>query len=138
MKNDNLYIEALKFGRDNMNSGVSFSEMKTHLESKGHVISENFKGYLRFWFYENFFKNGVTNTLNYYSGSTSAVLSYLNEGKFDYDKCIMTGNAYENLIDFENLQQARKSSKQSYMGSIWAIVISAVFAAIQIVLAIVK
>jgi hypothetical protein len=121
-----------------MNSGITFNEMTSHLQSKGHVISENFKNYLHFWFFNNFFKHGVTNTLHFYSGSTFEVMANVTNGKFDNERCVITGEAYENLVDFENLQQARKSSKQSYVVSILAIVISAVFAAIQIVLAIVK
>ena len=35
-KNDNLYIEALKEGRNNMKDGISFNELIKHLGSKAY------------------------------------------------------------------------------------------------------
>ena len=138
-KTDNLYIEALKEGRNRMKEGITFDDLRGYLENNGfndEFRNADFLHYFNFWFYNNFYHKSITFNLKVSNGNTQYALN--NTHSYDRDKCIMTGEAYENLIDFENLQEARKSSKQSYTVSIWAIVISAVFAAIQIILAIIK
>ncbi|HEX7414574.1 MAG TPA: hypothetical protein VF411_11070, partial [Bacteroidia bacterium] len=122
-----------KEGRNNMKDGISFNELIKHLGSKGFQFNAHYLDYFHIWFYTNFYHPSVTPHLKSYTFATTEVLRKNQER--DNDTCIITGEAYENLIDFENLQEARKSSKQANKLATWAIVISIVLALIQIIIA---
>lgn len=139
-KNDNLYIEALKEGRNNMKDGISFDELIKHLQSKGFEFSSGYLDYFRFWFYTNFYHLVITPHLKLSTPQSITILheATVSNPNVDNEKCIITGEAYENLIDFENLQEARKSSKQANKLATWAIIISIILGVISVGVAVIQ
>lgn len=134
-KTDNLYIDALKFGSTRMQTGLTFKELHHHLTvSLDWKIQENYMDYFRLWFLTNFYNADVSITLKY--GTPSTMINAI-RGIHNYDNipCVMTAEAYETLLDFEKLQQAKKDAKKAHSLSLWAISISIVLGLIQIIVA---
>ena len=51
---DNVYIDSLQFGFDNIEKGISYLDLKEHLHNKGYRIKGHFENQFRVWFFLNF------------------------------------------------------------------------------------
>ncbi len=125
----NIYIDALKFAVNKMQTGVSFNETRNFLISSGWEIEGEFEQYFRFWFAMNF----------HYPDFELAKI----EGQkmwelikkldiYDDKKLIMTAAAYEMVLDYEKLQQTRNSANTAKRIAIASILITLILAVIQI------
>lgn len=135
-KTDNLYIDALKFGSTRMQTGLTFKELHYYLTKRlGWEIQERYMTYFRLWFLTNFYNADVSINLKY--GTPGQMMGAI-RGIIEYDDiiCLMTAEAYETLLDFEKLQQAKKDAKKAHCLSLWAIGISILLGLIQIIVAI--
>jgi hypothetical protein len=119
-----------------MQTGLTFKELHHHLTIVlGWEIQERYMSYFRLWFLINFYNPDVS--INLKHGSPVDMLGAI-RGIHAYDdiSCVMTAEAYETLLDFEKLQQAKKDSKKAHDLSLWAIGISIVLGLIQITVAV--
>lgn len=108
-KKDNLYITMLRYGRERMESGESvksISEMSEYLRGEGH---EFHKSQL-----DNIFVDAFQRFTVKTGGSTQYTL---------------TMGSYFNLLEHEELQEARQSSADAKRMAFWAIIISGALAA---------
>lgn len=135
-KSDNIYIDALRFGVQNMSTGTSLNELKTHLIDIGWTIDNTFHNF-DYWFFTNFFYDNAYTTLK--NGNSSQVYQVLYDSQAWADiKCPMSSSAYETFLDFEKLNQAKIDTKKAQRLATIAIWISAGLALIQIVLQVIS
>lgn len=137
MTTKNIYIDALKFGVNKMQNGVSFNETKEHLITLGWEIDVTFEQYLRYWFNTHYYN--VDFEVKVIAGGFSELWPAVqNLKQFDSKKVIMSAKAYEMLQDYEKLQDARKSANTAKWIAIVSILITLVLSAIQIVLQVIS
>lgn len=117
-----------------MQTGISFTELINHLSScLGWKIDGDFKTYFRFWFYENFFNADIFMRIR--NGTDAAAINVVqNLSGYDNNRYCMTAAAYEFLLDYEKLTQAKKDAKRAHNLSIWAIGISIALGIVQIII----
>ncbi len=133
-KSDNIYIDALKLGVDKMPNGVSRDELMEHLRKIGWEFNQIQEQYLTRWFFTNYYYNHAYNILK--QGNPSQIASAQKDMDQHWNKisCYLTAEAYSTYVDYQVLQSTRKSTKQARNISLIAIIISASFALIQILL----
>jgi hypothetical protein len=132
-KTDNIYIDSLTFGVSKMDTGISYIELKEHLQQIGWKFENDFEDYFKYWFYSNFYCKEPFQLLrigNY--NEASSILSNIN--RYENRKCLITANAFKTFQDFEKLKQAKIDTKKAHNLSMWAIGISGGFALIQILI----
>lgn len=109
---NNIYIESLEIGISYLENGVSYIELKEILVSKGFSIEGIFEDYFYYWFYKNFFVEGIYGRIN--QKSTVAEKKYKHLYKeFESKKAFLTGSAHQDYIDYIELKDARKFSKKA-------------------------
>ena len=132
-KTDNIYLDALKYGIDNMATGISLDELTNHLNKLGWSVDPNFQPYFHYWFYTQFYHGNVYTTIK--NGNHSQAQTVLNEVKhYSSVKCPMTAEAFETYQDFQKLKQLKEDTKKAQKLANLAIWISGGLAFIQIIL----
>lgn len=113
---NDLYFDILKFGRSKLNVGLlSRNELFTFLGENGYGIYQ------------------ISNALgaNLWSALENEVFKRpVSSFKDEY---ILSSEAYFQLLEHERLEESRIDSKKALTRSTWAIVITAIFAVIQII-----
>ncbi len=110
MKSTNdLYIEILKFGKSQVGTSFKFSSLRDHLANKGYIQDERI-----IW---QFFADNFCDKNNPMGNDPQT--SPPEGGDF-----YLEDHAYFNLLEYEELQEARESSKVATKIAIAAIVIS--------------
>jgi len=113
MKEKDIYIITLKYGYKNLEKGVTHSEVKEYLESKG-------------------FKFETKESKNHYNRIFTSVFSEPtgkswrnhNDPNSEDFICYLNADAYFKLMEYEELKGARKSSLIATIFAIIAIVIA--------------
>lgn len=137
LKLDNIYLEALKIGSKHLNKdGISYNQMVDALNDDRvkkvkpieEFIGNGFTKYFRYWFYKNFYNYDVQST----DDDNRAVLnSFLHvdvhtriqhpspEYHFSLDetRSFLKSEALSKLLDYEELQQARKAASEARSAS---------------------
>ena len=119
----NIYIDALSLGSKNMSNGISFNDLKDRLCSKGYTIEGEFEKYFEHWFFSNFFHKSATWEVKKFETGSTRILSH-NLSQYHKDKCMLTGEAFMNYIEYIELIEARLSSRRAHFAAIAAIIIS--------------
>jgi len=110
---DNLYIAMLKYGRTKLDAGVSYDEMSVYLKEKGYSTSG-----MNIFFNDSFCRlNDVNKVYDDYGAS---------------EKCFLRAEGYFNLLEYEELNEARASSRKATRIALAAIVLSIATALISI------
>lgn len=123
MEEGNIYIRALKYGEERFETGVVYRELLEHLGVEQNTQLETV---FRMWFFDKFAasinanKTQVTIDWDVFKKSTPYFL---------------TGDAYLSLMDYRELQEARKSSKQAMKIAIASILLAVVVGIAQIIIA---
>ncbi len=93
-KTNNLYIDALKYGINKMQKGLTFDELHKHLtEELKWKFEKDFLDYFRLWFYRNFYNRDIS--LNLIHGTEAAIKSAVSQiSAYDQIKCLITAEAY--------------------------------------------
>lgn len=114
---ENIYIETLRIGSENLERGISYDKVKTILLEKGYTIEPWFEEYFIKWFFANFYYRNFTRRINSERGPDLRLDEYGSATTFP---AILTGEAYQNYLDnlelheaHENSIQAQKSSNES-------------------------
>lgn len=128
---NNIYIKSLEFGVQNMKDGVSYLEMLEYLSICNLQPDNLFENYYANWFFENFF----IESLHRYTSEHGYKFAFRKEelDKYKQEKAILTGNAYQNYIDYLELKEARKSSKKAFNTAIAAIILTFISVIFQII-----
>ncbi len=130
----NIYIDALEYGVNNLKEGISYNDLEKHLKEKGYNIKGKFAKYFKTWFYSTFFNNPQTKkAIRALSGDTS-ISGYIEESQYDKDKSPLMAEGYFNLMDYKELEEARESSRQAQKTAKWAIIIAGILAGASIML----
>jgi len=112
MKKDDLYIAILKHGYDKINEGVTYDSVRQHLEKLGYSFdADDNISRLHKLFYETFSLHTGKKT----RGTVDSESKYY----IDID-------AYFKLVEYTELKEARRASKNATYFAIIAIVISIV------------
>ena len=113
MKENDLYIVALKYGYSKLEQGVTHSEVKKYLESKGFSFPtrEAEKHYDRI--FTSIFSEPQGRSWKNHNVPDSVEFT-----------CFMDSDAYFKLLEYEELKDARKSSLHATVFASIAIVIS--------------
>jgi hypothetical protein len=87
------------------------------------------------WFYENFYVKGIYDQVKDLR-FTSGTFNDTNLEKFDNKPAIITADAYQKYVDYQELKVAYQSSKDASRLATRAIWITAIIGLLQIALAI--
>ncbi|MFC2113312.1 hypothetical protein ACFLTA_08595 [Bacteroidota bacterium] len=125
MNKHNIYIEMLRFGSQNMEEGVTYNEVKDHLQQNGFTINEKNENPLYLWFFSSFFHESATHfTERVLRGESDFNFIESSLPKWSDDKVFLMGHAYMEYMDYVELKEARESAKSARTIAIWAIGIS--------------
>ncbi len=117
MKKDDLYIAILKYGKEHLQEGVTSEDLIKFLEHKKYEYQ-----------YDGYMFKGIF--LDVFRKPTGTV-----GGR---NLCFMKMEAYFQLLEYEELKEARQSSKTATWIAIVAIIISAGLAFASIILGLVQ
>lgn len=134
MKRENLYIKALKIGEKHLESGITYNNMlevlneeyKLVVNDKSHVadLEKTFKD----WFFHNFyfvlFGSSGPNIEN--------KISPHDYNGYEDTLAFLKGESYIQLLEHQEMMEARQQSQTSTRIAIFAIVISIVLAGISL------
>lgn len=130
----NIFIDGLRFGVSQLQRPMTFNMMIGYLTNvKKYTIEESYKAYLRNWFFTNFYHH--TLSYNFRFGFSTTDAADMTEGRWDDRECNMTAEAFETLLEYDNLLQARSDAKSAHNTARFAMWVSAGMAAIQIIIA---
>ena len=121
MKKDDVYIAILKYAKDNLDNGATFTDVKKYLKQLGYS------------FEPQPFQDLFSRVFSDPSGHNYVMPLNVNIQKF-----IMGIEAYFQLLEYEELKEARQSSKNAMWIAIVAIIISAGLAFASIILGLVQ
>lgn len=108
-----------------MPAGISFNEMGEHLKQKGYEFEQKYEKYLEHWFFSNFFHYTATWEVRKFETASSRSLTY-DLSNYHNSKCVITGEAYIDYLEYVELKEARAASKRAMWIAIIAIFISIV------------
>lgn len=128
---ENIFIKSLEFGIRNMHSGTTFNDFYQFLKTMQPNIQNDFKHYMHVWFYENFYVNVIYDQVKDLR-FTSSTFQSTNLEKFDSELAIITADAYQKYVDYQELKVAYQSSKEASKYAIIAICVTALVGLIQI------
>lgn len=112
----NIFIKALEFGEKNIEIGISFNELIEFLKHDINKKFQNDEEKKRFinsfnvWFYDNFFLREIQKT----RAGIREIPSLELMKTHNVNKAMLTGEAFFKLIEFKELNEARKSSKKAF------------------------
>ena len=135
MHQDSIYTIALKYGADNTHYGITYNKLLTYLKSKNIKIDHDFQRYFHVWFYENFYVAKIYPRIKNFEWRDDS-LSEKVISQCDDDKAIITGSAHQAYLEYEELKQAYKSSKQASIIAISSIIIAIIIGLTQILISI--
>ena len=133
MIENNIYTESLKFGIDNIQTGVTYNELINHLKSLNKPFQPEFQRYLHIWFYENFYVDVIYQKIKDFNWG-SGDLNENNLSKYDNEKGIIIGSAHQTYLDHQELKFAYKAAKKATESANIAIWVTAIVGLIQIVI----
>ena len=110
---EDIYIELLRYGKEHLADGVTFGETRSYLQElrpEAHLVQSDRELYDTF--------NELFNNMS-------------SQGS---DRYGLSMEGYFHLLDHDELQEARKSSRNALRVAIGAIIISAILAAASIAL----
>lgn len=107
---NNIYIETLKIGAENLDKGISYSQVVEQLTQIGISIEPYFEEYFMLWFFTNFYERSMTNIIRTQSNRWFRKEEYGSALNFPV---ILTGEAYQNYLDYIELKEAREYSLQA-------------------------
>ena len=112
MSEKNLYIDMIEFGKDKINDGVTFDELEAHLKTKKYNIDRH--------------------RLSLYFFSTYDSVDAKDRGSSDKMckpgvRSSLTIESSFRLLEYSELQEARRSSKVAMWTAISAIILSLLF-----------
>lgn len=119
-KPDDLYIAVLKYGKKNMNEGMTAEDTEKYLNGLGYKF-ESIEGNAH---YEKFFRD-------IFCGSGDQ-MQIKGSTLYNKKKYFMNVEAYFRLLEYTELQEARKSSTRATWFASSALVISIISIIIQI------
>lgn len=128
---ENIFIKSLEFGIRNMQYGTTFNDFYQFLLTIQPNTQDDFKHYMHVWFYENFYVKGIYDQVKDLR-FTSGTFHDTNLEKFDNQTAIITADAYQKYVDYQELKVAYQSSKEASKYAIIAICVTAIVGLIQI------
>lgn len=146
MKN-NIFLESLEIGYKNQFNGISFNEMTKELNIDDKLNDISFKLNFAIWFFDNFYFtdtfsqsiNTKKNPTGDYSINKYKIDEFLS--KYSDNKHFIKGESIQKYLDFIELKEARKSSKEANTQSkkairlaIWSLISSVIFGVLSLIL----
>jgi hypothetical protein len=132
---DNIFIQSLEFGITKIDTGTSYVEFQEFLKKVQPTMQQDFKHYMHVWFYENFYVKAIYDQVKDLR-FTSGTFSDNNLKNFDNQPAIITADAYQKYVDYQELKVAYHSSKDASRLATIAILITAIIGILQIVVAV--
>lgn len=128
------FVDALEFGLNNLQNGITYNETVTFLGEKGWTNIENTS--FRLWFYENF------DCMEFYlrdgniseNTSTRIEKNWILGTAFDNSKSIMNGDAYFKYIDFVEVKKAFEEAQSAKRIANTALIVTIIVGIIQSIL----
>jgi hypothetical protein len=105
-KEEDIYIAMLRFGAANIENGFRLDELVTYLQGEGYLVPSVHSTLLRHFFPQAFFAEHAS--------------TYPDIVSFFYLK----PEAYVHLLNFDSLQQSKRSSRRANQIAIIAIVLN--------------
>ena len=128
----NVYLRGFEIGNENFSSGISYYELKNQFLKEGFKITDNFEEYFINWFFENFYEryqfpyyHGIR-----YGNNFRKLTDFTEESK--KRPCILSSKAFFDLVDYQELIETKKSSKQANRNSLIAILLTLIAIIISI------
>lgn len=108
---ENIYITSLEIGKDRIEEGITYPELKAILTDKGFEFDEAFEWNFKFWFYSNFYCYQVFFMIQKDMGVTSKDGTLETEYKIAKNKkAFLTGDAHSKYIEYVELKEARETA----------------------------
>ncbi len=98
MKSSNIYIDVLKYGAENLNRGITYSEAIRHLGSS--APKGDFELYFNNWFYDNFHSENIPVLKRKQSETVILTRDELKEA--NSQQVFLTSSAYFKLMTLQN------------------------------------
>jgi hypothetical protein len=144
MKEKNMYLVALKIGSDRIETGISYVEILDWLLKEGFKIEGHIEKCFRRWFFENFFNERLHSNLDNPGLKTKTMFDLTNNvgdlfELFKNDKMYLNAEGFFQLMDYEELNEARRASQESNENArkaitvaVWSIIITGILALFSI------
>ena len=135
MTDKNIYTIALKYGIDNIKNGIAYTELLEHLKTNGISLEASFQRYFHIWFYENFFMENIYQQIKDFNAN----MGYLSEGtliQYDNKKAIITGEAHQAYLDYQEMKFAFDASKDANRKATIAIYVTIFVGILQILVSV--
>ena len=116
---ENLHVAILRFGEDKLENGVTFDELRQHLQDLGFTVDQEYLVLLFYHSYEAIEPSGR-------GGSEAISKSGV--------RAMLTADSYFRLIDYIELKEARESSQSARRYARYAMILTAVLAAASILI----
>lgn len=127
MAKEDLYIALLRYGKENLSIGRTYNELKKHLEDQGHEFTD---GQLKRIFSDAYeFPVGLGALPN---GGSYRILDDRIKHNVPH---LLTLAAYFQLLEYQELTEARKTSRLAMVISIGAVVLTLVIGIASLLLA---
>jgi len=119
----NIYIRSLEIGDEHSAIGISYNDLKSKLLTEEYFINRYYANYFERYQFPHY--HGIRYGNNYRK------FSDFNE-ETKNRKCVLASHAYFNLIEYQDLIETKKSSKQANRNSLIAILLTLVAIIISI------
>lgn len=125
----NIYTYCLSRGFESKN-GLTYNQIKSDLISKFHIdFTPIFELGFRIWFFDNFYEEEAESSINYSRAEGRGFVIDRNTGHIPFQRSVdkvvyLKGEASLKYLDYLELIDARKSSKQAFLFSLLSILIA--------------
>jgi hypothetical protein len=113
--NDDLYIEILKYGNSNMDSPISYNQLKSHLDE----IDIEYNDFTAMYLFTCSYFDVHEPTGNSFLILADSASFYSHIA--DSESFFLNTKGYSNLLSYNELREARSSSRQSLLIAVIAI-----------------
>jgi len=133
----NIYTYCLKKGYETTSTGITYNQIKDELTYMFRIEWEpHFELNFRIWFFDNFFEQ-VSHRILDSVGRRSQIQINTSTGRIPFEELInkkvfLKGESCLKFLDYMELVDARRSSKQAFIFSLISIIIATIAIIVQI------
>jgi hypothetical protein len=137
--NNNIYLKSLEIGYNNID-GVSFNKLVEKVNNPLFKNNEKLLFHFNIWFYTNFYnENAYSDVLlhNTFANHSGKIIFSDKERitKYNNELSFIKGDSISKYIEYVELKEARKSSKNAFRISILSLAIACASVVIPIIIA---
>lgn len=137
----NIYTKALNFGADRLENGhpITYNQLVQHLTQNGQhpeLLDPNFRKLFIVWYFQHFYSFELKEEMQYfpYTSRLPLYIDWASNGtNLDLPSYLMT-DSYSQYVQYTQLEEYRKESKNAMKVAIVSIILTATFALASIII----